>query len=786
MNRIPLTTLGTSLRKAYRDLTRRRLRSLLTLGGIVIGVAGMVAIVSTSRNLVAVQRQAYAAASQADAAYWTWNAPATFARAIEGLPNVAAAELRADFFTRWQVGGRWRDIHLIGVEDFGQVRINRMKLVAGRFPGPGELLVEASALQIEPLAIGQQVLVRDRLGKDHVLTIGGFSRSPTALSAALTNVPVAYGSARSVRRMMDATGFNQLLVRFRDFEAREETLRAIERLFDRRGLPRSASRVHDPRSFPGKRELDALMGVMFLFSGLGLLLSGFLVANTLSAITAEQVGEIGVMKALGGTRWQVLMTYLVAAALYGVGGTVVGLGLGTAVGAQLLARIARLGGLEVGFQVSPAGLTLGALVGLGVTLLAGLLPAWIGTAISVKDALESHGITSSYGQGQVERALVRVRGLSPLARMALRNLLRRAGRTGVTLGVVSLATAGLLAAASTRASVDGAIAQVFATYNADAWIWFGQSMSSHFAASLEADPDVVVAEPWILTDAWVAHRRVRLWGLPADTRLYRPNLAAGRWYRPGEHDAVVVSADLARERRVAVGQMVEVDVGEKTRAFRVVGIAIDNSIFLGSQVVGKAFISPRAANTLRGLGDTADLFALKVAQPSPGGITDTLARLEWRFRRLRPVTETAYEDMQAAQRPARVLSLALWGMVVLIAGIGIIGVVNTLTLNVTERRREIGVLRAIGAADVHLIEAFLAEGLALGIIGWLIGLGLGWAIGRAFVTVLSRTLFPMAFAFRPTLVLVSLAFALSLVTVGSLGPALGAARLPAQEALRYE
>lgn len=774
------------LRKAYRDLTRRRLRSLLTLGGIVIGVAGIVAIVSTSRNLVTLQRRAYAAAHQADATFWTWNAPAAFVRAVEGLPNVAAAELRADFFTKWQVRGRWRDVHLIGVADFAQARIDRMTLATGRFPGPDELLVEVSALEIEPLTIGQPVLVRDRQGKDRVLRVSGFSRSPTLLSAALTNVPVAYAPARTVRRMMDATGYNQLLVRFQDFEAREETLRAIERLFDRRGLPRSAPRVRDPDSFPGKRELDALIGVMFLFSGLGLLLSGFLVANTLSAIVAEQVGEIGVLKALGGTRRQVLATYLVAAGLYGVGGTAVGLVLGTAVGAQLLARIARLGGLEASFQISPPALALGTVVGLGVTLLGGLPPTWIGTAISVREALGSYGITAQYGRGRVERTLARWQGLPPLARMALRNLLRRVGRTGITLGVVSLATAGLLAAVSTRASVDGAIAQVFTTYNADAWIWFSQPMNLRFAAALEADPAVTAAEPWVLSDAWVAHRRVRLWGLPADTRLYQPHLAAGRWYRPGEHDAVVVSAELAGERGIAVGERVEVDVGERTRAFRVVGIAIDNSIILGSQVAGKVFMTPLAANTLRERGDAADLFAIKTVSPAPEVVAETLARLERRFRRLRPVTEAAYEDLQAAQRPARLLSLALWGMVVLIAGIGVIGVVNTLTLSVTERRREIGVLRAIGATNAHLTETFLIEGLALGALGWLIALGMGWATGRAFVAVLSRALFPMAFVFPPTLVLVSLGFALGLATVGSLGPALGAARLPAQEALRYE
>jgi len=142
--------------------------------------------------------------------------------------------------------------------------------------------------------------------------------------------------------------------------------------------------------------------------------------------------------------------------------------------------------------------------------------------------------------------------------------------------------------------------------------------------------------------------------------------------------------------------------------------------------------------------------------------------------------------MAAAQRPARLLSLALYAMVLLVALIGAIGVLNTLTLNVLERRREIGVMRAIGAGDANLVQAFLAEGLALGLAGWALGLILGYPLGQLFVRLMGQVLFQMDFVFAPELFPISFLFAVALVALASLGPALGAARLPAAEALRYE
>src|SRR3982751_2752211 len=127
-----------ALRKAYRDLTRRKLRSFLTVIGIIIGVAGIVAITSTSKNMAAAQAAAYNNNSQQDMRWWVSFAPDTLASAVEQVPNVDTAELRATYFTKWNIANAWQDINFIGIRDFNHMEVNKVDLVEGRWPNAGE------------------------------------------------------------------------------------------------------------------------------------------------------------------------------------------------------------------------------------------------------------------------------------------------------------------------------------------------------------------------------------------------------------------------------------------------------------------------------------------------------------------------------------------------------------------------------------------------------------------------------------------------------------------------
>src|SRR5437763_4779266 len=104
-----------TLRKALRDLTLRKLRAALTIVGIIIGVAGIVAIITTSTNLTAAQAAAYNNNSQQHQRWYVGGAGQGVVDAISALPNVAAIERRADYYTKWWAAGSWRDIRFLGL-----------------------------------------------------------------------------------------------------------------------------------------------------------------------------------------------------------------------------------------------------------------------------------------------------------------------------------------------------------------------------------------------------------------------------------------------------------------------------------------------------------------------------------------------------------------------------------------------------------------------------------------------------------------------------------------------
>ncbi len=235
-----------------------------------------------------------------------------------------------------------------------------------------------------------------------------------------------------------------------------------------------------------------------------------------------------------------------------------------------------------------------------------------------------------------------------------------------------------------------------------------------------------------------------------------------------------------------MGDQLQIEVSSGRREFRVVGIAIDNSIFLGSTLAGKIFAPRDVVARMLGQQGVADFFAVGTLSKSQAQVDHTMALLEQRFRALRPGIQPAYTDVESAQRASQLLTLGLVAMVLLVGLIGAIGILNTLGLNVLERRREIGVLRSIGASNRALLQIFVGEGAAMGALGWLVGLALGYPLGHLFTHLMERVLFQIDFAFPPALLLASLAFTLALAGAASLGPALAAARMPAQQALRYE
>ena len=127
--------------------------------------------------------------------------------------------------------------------------------------------------------------------------------------------------------------------------------------------------------------------------------------------------------------------------------------------------------------------------------------------------------------------------------------------------------------------------------------------------------------------------------------------------------------------------------------------------------------------------------------------------MQERFRTLEPTALTAYEDRQSTLATVQILNVLLLAMVVVVAAIGAVGLVNTLVLNVAERRREIGILRAIGAGASAIVRLLFVEGVTLGVVGFALGLAGRVRASGATRGIAGEELFRLQFTLTPGVLL---------------------------------
>ncbi|HEX2282877.1 MAG TPA: FtsX-like permease family protein, partial [Thermomicrobiales bacterium] len=515
--------------KVLRDIRRRPLRNALTLFGVILGVAGVVAIAFTARAMADAQVKTYDDSQRADIAGFTGDLSPTVRNLVERQPDVVAADSWTVTFTRFDTGYGWNNVRLIGVDTFADMRLDIVELVRGRFPQRGEIAFDESTRELAPVEIGQIVAIR-RSPADPVeyLTVSGFTRSPASLGAGLMNQATAYSDVETVRSYTGRTADNYLLIRVADPTRSSQVASTVSGLLSKRGIFSGDFTVRDPSEFVGSRELNTLLLLLGVFSVLGATLSSFLVANTMLAVMAEERAQVGIIKSLGGRRWHVVATYLGYGATLGMIGTVLGLGIGVVVGWSISRYLTGLTGLQQpGLSIQPREVGLALLVGSVVTIVATVAPALRGAGQPIAPLLRSAGLQSEHRWPLIQRVTAPMVRIHSTTAVGARNVLRRPGRTVMTIVVVTVAVAAFIATQSLSRSVSTTVEELYALYGADAWVSFRNPVDTGFVREIEENPNVVRAEAWTSAAGAIGSTRTDIWGMPAHNPLYSYRLVAG-------------------------------------------------------------------------------------------------------------------------------------------------------------------------------------------------------------------------------------------------------------------
>ncbi len=273
--------------------------------------------------------------------------------------------------------------------------------------------------------------------------------------------------------------------------------------------------------------------------------------------------------------------------------------------------------------------------------------------------------------------------------------------------------------------------------------------------------------------------------VPPDTKFMVPRLSEGRWLGDGANEIVVNSDVLDKEPDLQVGDEVELDIGDREATWRVVGIVPTESrgpsIYMAHDDLAFITRTPGQATHLQVITERHDAASQHEVEAR------LLADLEAQGIEVHG-TETTQVMRDENKLMFTIIVAFLILMALLLAAVGGLGLTTTMSINILERVREIGVLRAIGASNVAVRRMVLAEGIAMGIVSWGLGMLLSWPISTFMSEQLGLALIKVPLSFQYSLVAAILWFFVlqGVAVVASWGPARDAVRLTVREVLAYE
>jgi putative ABC transport system permease protein len=849
-----------------RSFAARRLRSFLTLFGIVIGVAGIFAINFTNQNAylsitrlfegtagrVSLEVKSSANVGGMPEALLDDIAGIAGVDSVTGylklpaaLPDENQDQIDLNFFGTGAGG-----LLLHGIDPQQDPLMRDYRITSGRFLAPGAdqseiVLAEAYALA-NTIAVGKTISILTAYGQSELAVVGLMADE----GAGLTNLGkfgvITLEVAQDLSRRPAEVDQIDLIA---SGASGDPALLAALRtdLADRLG----AEYAVDYPARQGDRMAQMLSGYQIglnFMAGIALFVGAFLIYNTFSMTVVERTRELGLLRAVGLSRRQATGQVVTEGLLLGVIGALFGVAAGYLMAQGLMAIMSGLLGqpLDAG-EVSPQLIATSLSVGLVVTLLAALLPARQAGRISPMEALRVRARTDEgwllkfgwlvglfllivsaailvwnpfpydvqfrlgsltvftlfFGATLIIPVTLRLwqfLGRWPIrfvfggiGEIGSRNLERARKRTMLTCAALMV---GVSMVVTTQGMIASFTADLYDWIDAyaggDIFISGAVPLTYDLKTELEKIDGVEHAAPlryievsWLRDDS---EEKISLMAIDPDsytqvTRFVFSKPAVDEQQainRLAAGDAIFISGVIAEKYSVGPGDELVLQTRKGEKSFVVAAVVLDfynqGLVVTGSWADLERYFEVNEVNT----------YLIKAADGA--NIDDLVSRIRLEY-------ESEYklvaESNRSLRKRADVLMRQAFSMFdilgILAVMIAALGVLNTLSMSVIERTREIGMLRSMGMTRWQNVRLILAEAFLMGIIGGLLGLGFGVVLTRIFLLAMgSMSGYDLEFVMPPRAYWLSLVISLVTSQLAALLPALRAARTPVLTAIQYE
>ena len=712
--------------------------------------------------------------------------------------------------------GLWQNIDLKAFKNMDQLPINQLRLVEGTWPKNGEIAIDKNRLGELNVRVGDMVQVELPSDKIRLLRLVGVVQDQTigayGNGGGFFNAPLQGFIHPDTLDKLEQTQTDQFNGAYATINGNQSDLTAIAAVSSTvnhdlqfNNVKISSVKSASSSEHPNAALMDAISGILIVLGLLSVFLSGFLVTNTLQALLTQQTQQIGIMKSIGARQNQIVGVYIALILTFGILAFFIAMPLAYAVSFPLMQFLSEKQNYVVhGQRLEMPVVALQAFLALFLPLIASWQPIWQGSKISVIEALTG-GMHSSQKkkQGSAPKRKVNSSRIARLLRahlpwtIAVRNTFRQKGRLVLTLVTLSLAGAIFIATFNVRVSLDQYISQIRQYFIADINLVLKRPYRTvEITDILKQVPGVGYIEIWtaassrmILEDDSLGER-ASLIAPPAGSQIIKPVITQGRWIRSGDQHAIVLSDTFQMlNPNLRLGSPLRLKINDKNTDWVVVGFfqlagkMSGYTAYTNFDYLADLTNSPNRAFNFQILGDKKNLTATEQEQLKKSIET----ALDAKNIRIANLT-TGSSDSSSSSGGLATLTVFLLFMATLIAIVGSIGLAGTMSMNVLERTREIGILRSIGASDSSLTQIVLSEGLTIGLISYAISILLSFPITRVLGDSVINAIFGNSanLTYTPQGYIIWLALVVVLSITASYIPARNAAQLTIREVLSYE
>ena len=812
-------------RKVLADLWDNKIRSLLVIASIAVGLFAIGFIVTIHFVISNDIRSSYASVNPANITLNTTpfdddlverirHMQAATGSSLTGSRVKDAEGVRYVNLRLKSAPGEWIGLTITAIHDFEKSNINQVTLEQGRWPpGDQEIVIERNKLADTNAHLGDRVEIELLDGRTRSLTLVGVVHDQTIGASGSGGgffLAPAQGfiDTDTLASLEFPDTFTTLFVTVtgdsNDDAHIKEAAEWVRKEVEDNGQQIISAFLRRSTEHPNTTYVEAISGVLFLLGLMVVFLSGFLITNTLSALMNQQIKQIGIMKGIGARRYQIISLYMSLIFVFGVLAYLIALPLSDMAARPLLVFLAKTINFRLqGYQVIYSSILLQFVLTLVVPQLAALVPILHGSRITVQEATSGLRQEVAYQSnptkrhGRFDRWLMKIRRLSRPTLLSLRNVFRQKGRLVLTLITLGTGGAIFIGTFSVKTSLTHYINQISKYFVADVNLSLDRPYRiDRISQEITSIPDVADVEGWaqarcelLLQDDTIGDS-ISLLGPPANSPLIEPILISGRWLVAGDKNAIVLSERfLSRFPGIKPGDPLRLRVnGDETDwvvvgFFQLAGKSGGYLAYADYDYLSKVIHQPNMANTFRIVSKHK---GLTLAQQLQFGkqIEAHLLAEGYHISEIRAGLSLS----ASASEGLNVLTGVLLIMACLIALVGSIGLTGTMSLNVMERTREIGVMRAIGATDRILMTMVLTEGLVIGLMSWVISSILAFPISDLMSDTISRAIFdaPTKFTFSIIGFVIWLLVVVCLSIIASFIPARNAAQLTIREVLAYE